>query len=87
MSRKTRFMIALALVAGIFGFRAWQQRAPDKNDATRKPIAAEPAPERKLGRIAFKPCTLSPPMGARDLPLECFPNAARRVQHPKNLHR
>lgn len=71
MSRKTRFMLALALVAGIFGFRAWQQRAPDKNDGPRKPVVAEPAPERKLGRIAFKPCTLSPPMGAQSLEAQC----------------
>ena len=42
-----------------------------KERRSRKPIAAEPAPERKLGRIAFKPCTLSPPMGAQSLEAQC----------------
>ena len=46
--------------------------APEKHARDRaKPIAAEPAPERKLGRIAFKPCTLSPPMGAASVEAQC----------------
>ena len=71
MSRKTRFIIALAIVAGIFGFRALQQRKPDDAKGPPKVVAAQPAPERKLGRIAFKPCTLSPPLGAQSLEAQC----------------
>jgi pimeloyl-ACP methyl ester carboxylesterase len=71
MSRKTRFIIALALVAGVFGYRAMQQRQLDKTAGPPKPVVAQPAPERKLGRIAFKPCTLSPPLGAASVEAQC----------------
>jgi pimeloyl-ACP methyl ester carboxylesterase len=71
MSRKTRFILALAIVAGLFGYRALQQRQPEKAAGPQKPVAAQPAPERRLGRIAFKPCTLSPPMGAASVEAQC----------------
>ena len=63
MSRKSRFILALAIIAGVLGYRAWQHQAPRKDAGPQKPVAAEPAPERKLGRIAFRPCTLTPPVG------------------------
>ena len=75
MNRKTRFMIALALLAGVLGYRATQRQAPDSDDKSGKgppkPVVAEPAPERKLGRIAFRPCSLSPPMGAASVEAQC----------------
>jgi len=64
MSRKSRFLLALAILAGVLGFRAWQHQAQQKKAGPHAPVAAEPAPERKLGRIAFRPCTLTPPIGA-----------------------
>ncbi|MGO4550955.1 alpha/beta hydrolase [Lysobacter sp. 2RAF19] len=71
MSRKTRTLIIIAVAAGFLGYRAWQQHKPDKPEGPRKPVAAEPAPARKLGRIAFKPCTLSPPMGGQSVEAQC----------------
>ncbi|WP_084073618.1 alpha/beta fold hydrolase [Noviluteimonas dokdonensis] len=71
MSRKTRTVLVVAVVAALFGWRALQQRKPDAPKGPPKPIAAQPAPERKLGSIAFKPCTLSPPMGAQSLEAQC----------------
>ena len=71
MSRKTRFILALALVAGVFGYRAWEGRKPHAPTGPVKPVVAEPAPERKYGRIAFKPCTLSPPLGATSVEAQC----------------
>ena len=32
MNRKTRFMIALALLAGVLGYRAMQRQAPETDD-------------------------------------------------------
>jgi pimeloyl-ACP methyl ester carboxylesterase len=71
MSRKTRMFLALAVVAGVLGYYALQQRKPEKAEGPPKPVAAQPAPERKLGRIAFKPCTLSPPLGAASVEAQC----------------
>jgi len=70
MNRKTRILLALALVAAVVGYRAWQRQAP-KAAPKASAYAAEPAPERKLGRIAFKPCTLSPALGAASVEAEC----------------
>ena len=71
MSRKTRMFLALAVLAGVLGYRAWEGRGPDEAKGAVTPVAAEPAPERKLGRIAFKPCTLSPPIGATTVEAQC----------------
>jgi pimeloyl-ACP methyl ester carboxylesterase len=73
MSRKTRFILALLVVAGLFVYRAVDHRKPDAVQPGAPPVrvAAQPAPERKLGRIAFKPCTLSPPMGATSVEAQC----------------
>ena len=30
MSRKSRFLLALAILAGVLGFRAWQHQAQQK---------------------------------------------------------
>ena len=71
MTRKTRTILALAIAASVVGYTTWQRHAPDKPDGPVKPVAAEPAPERKLGRIAFHPCTLSPPLGASSVEAQC----------------
>jgi pimeloyl-ACP methyl ester carboxylesterase len=71
MSRKTRFILVLAIAAALIGYRTWDRQAPRKPAGPVKAVAAEPAPERKLGRIAFRPCTLSPPLGAASVEAEC----------------
>ena len=78
--------IALALVAGIFGYPAhWQQRAPDRRSRRDRAsrVAAEPAPERKLGRIAFKPCSLLAADG-RATPGSAVRHACRCRRIPRN---
>jgi pimeloyl-ACP methyl ester carboxylesterase len=71
MSRKTRIMLALAIVAGVLGWRAMQQRAPEPAKGPPKPVARQPAPERKLGRIVFHPCTLTPPLAGASVEAQC----------------
>ena len=72
MSRKIRLILALAAVAGVLGYRALHKpEAAGKPAGPPKPVAAQPAPERRLGRISFRPCTLSPPMGAGSVEAQC----------------
>ena len=71
MSRKTRFMLALAIVAGVLGWRAMQHHAPEPAKGPQKPVAKQPAPERTLGRIVFHPCTLTPPLAGASVEAQC----------------
>lgn len=71
MSRKTRFMLALAIIAGVLGWRAMQHQAPEPAKGPPKPVAKQPAPERKLGRIVFHPCTLTPPLAGASVEAQC----------------
>ncbi|HVI25521.1 MAG TPA: alpha/beta hydrolase [Xanthomonadaceae bacterium] len=67
MSRKTRTLVILLLVAGLFGWRYLRDHARPNAQAADAPAAATQqaaAPVRKLGRIAFRPCTLTAPAGA-----------------------
>ena len=74
MSRKQRTALTVVLIAGIVAYRAHQRpTAPDaapshKAHAT---AAAEPAPPRMFGRIAFAPCTLAPASGAEGVEAQC----------------
>ncbi len=86
MSRKTRFILTVAILAGLFGYRYWRDhRAPDaaattagaSADAAAKPARATraadvpPAQPRMYGRIAFTPCTLSPQFGPASVAAQC----------------
>ena len=76
MSRKTRTILAVAVIAGVFGYRAMQHKpdAPDAPDAAAgKADAAPVAPVEpvKLGSIAFTPCSLSAPMSRTSLEAQC----------------
>ncbi len=75
MSRKLRIALVLLLAAGIVGYRYWRDAAP--SDAAKPAAAAAPAEPRKLGRIAFKPCTLTSQFGAGSIEAQCatFPVA------------
>ncbi|MDG6347281.1 alpha/beta fold hydrolase [Luteimonas sp. 8-5] len=75
MSRKTRFILALVVLAGLLGYRYWRDhRAPA---AAAEPAASTPAaevpaaPPRMYGRIAFTPCTLAPQFGAASVEAQC----------------
>jgi pimeloyl-ACP methyl ester carboxylesterase len=67
MSRKTRTLVTLLLIAGLFGWRYARDHAKQQDaaaDTPRTTAAVTPQPVRKLGRIAFRPCTLTAPAGA-----------------------
>ena len=72
MSRKTRTILALSALAAFFGFRALH--SPGDKPATKADSAATPVAPVKpvmLGKIAFKPCTLSSSMTRDSLEAQC----------------
>lgn len=77
MSRKLRIILVVVLLAGLFGYRYYRDHAgadaagPQKSARPHKSGPATPAPVRKLGSIAFKPCTLSPEFGAGSVEAQC----------------
>ena len=74
MSRKTRTVIALAIVAAAVGYKVLKPKAAAEGDdakATAAPVAAEPAKPRMLGRIAFKPCSLHAQLSKVSLEAQC----------------
>lgn len=83
MNRKTRFTLAVALVLGILGVRYFTDRAreaPPAPAATSPAAAARnealaaqarPAITRRLGALAFTPCTLAPDFGTQSVDAHC----------------
>jgi hypothetical protein len=76
MSRKLRTALALLLVVGFFGYRYLRDHKPAADAAA--PGAANaavktsaPLPTRKLGNIAYTPCTLAPQFGAASVEAQC----------------
>lgn len=68
MNRKIRFLIALALVAGILGYKHLH-----KPQAARGVASGEVAVDvvRRYGSLEFKPCSLSPDFGTQSLQAQC----------------
>ena len=87
MSRKARFILAIAVVAGLFGYRYWRDHhaaadaahaqaaagspAPHATTTAKASADAPPAQPRMYGRIAFTPCTLAPQFGAASVEAQC----------------
>lgn len=78
MSRKLRIVLALLVLAGVFGYRQWRDRADAAPAAKATATAADPvtkqappAKPRMLGRIAFQPCGLDSPFSADSLEAQC----------------
>ncbi len=74
-SRKTRLILAVAVAAAIFGYKALNPKPGSAGDpATASDSAAGPvAPVQPvmLGQIAFTPCSLSSPMAKDSLEAMC----------------
>lgn len=70
MPRRYRLAIVVVVALAVFGYRHF---APgrDAPDAAAARALAEPAPVRRLGRIAFRPCSITPPMGAASVEAQC----------------
>ncbi len=71
MSRKTRTILAVAVIAGVLGYRVLQPKPEAATDAagnTAAPAVVEPL---KLGSLAFAPCSLSSPMSRSSLEAQC----------------
>ena len=87
MSRKARFILAIAVVAGLFGYRYWRDHhaaadaahaqaaagspAPHATTTAKASADAPPAQPRMYGRIAFTPCTLAPQFGPASVEAQC----------------
>ena len=72
MSRKTRTLLAVAVAAAFIGYRALQPAAGDRDaTANAKPAAVAPLQPTLLGKIAFKPCSLSSSMTRDSLEAQC----------------
>ncbi len=84
MNRKTRILLAIAVVALVFGYRWYERRQPTAPAAaatlastpTANPAvgAAGNAPAaitRRLGSLAFTPCTLAPEFGTQSVEAQC----------------
>ncbi|QIL19472.1 alpha/beta fold hydrolase [Thermomonas sp. HDW16] len=73
MSRKTRTILAIAIAAAFVGFKYMKQHS-DHADAAASaaaPVPVTPVKPLLLGKIAFKPCNLSSPMGRDSLEAQC----------------
>lgn len=76
MSRKIRIVLVLVVLAVFFGYRYYKEHAatdatgPAKSAAAHR-APAEPVPVRRLGSIAFKPCTLAPQFAATSVEAQC----------------
>ena len=76
ISRKTRLILAVAVAAAIFGYKALNPKpgaAGDSPQAAADLAAAPvaPIPPVMLGKIAFSPCSLSSPMAKDSLDAMC----------------
>ncbi|HJR74796.1 MAG TPA: alpha/beta hydrolase [Luteimonas sp.] len=61
----------LLLAAGVVGYRHWRDAASHDADTAKAASAMAPVEPRKLGRIAFKPCTLTSQAGAGSIEAQC----------------
>lgn len=75
MSRKTRIILALLIVAGVLGYRYVAHRADGGNAGAGRPAAAadkaSPAAPTMLGALAFKACSLDSPFAAEAIEAQC----------------
>lgn len=76
ISRKTRLILAVAVAAAIFGYKALNPKpgaAGDSPQAAADPAAAPvaPIPPVMLGKIAFSPCSITSPMAKDSLDAMC----------------
>jgi len=86
MSRKTRIILALVVVAAVFGWRQWQAHAPGKPpagtataSAGRGTAAALTEATRQRGTLKFRPCTLTGPQASGNVEAQCA-----QLQVPEN---
>lgn len=74
MSRKTQTILALAVVAGIVGYRMARPAPESQAPATGDPAVATaitPAKSLALGSLEFTPCSLSSPLSRGSLEAHC----------------
>ncbi len=74
MSRKVRFLVVALLALAFIGYRHYRDHAADApadNAAVAVAKDAPPAQPRRLGRIAFAPCTLPAQFGLPGVEAQC----------------
>ncbi len=74
MSRKTRIILMLVLLAVFFGFKLLKHKIADQDgtpNVDARPVKATPVKPRMLGKIAFKACSLTSPMTPDSIEAQC----------------
>lgn len=73
MSRKTRLFLVILAVLAVVGYQAWQRvrPAPKGADADASTPVMAQAKARRLGQLAFSPCSLPSPVGGGALEAQC----------------
>ena len=71
MNRKLRFLLALAVLAGVLGYKQLQKHQAKPQSAAATPAKTAPAVARHYGHLAFTPCTLAPEFTALSLEAQC----------------
>ena len=71
MSRKTKIVVIVLFLGALFGYRYYSGHKKDAPVADKAIAAAADAAPRKLGSIAFKPCTLASQFGAGSVEAQC----------------
>jgi len=75
MSRRTRIILALLLVAGVLGYRYFTHRANGDGTGPGRGVAAggeaPPVAPTKLGTLSFNACSLDSPFAAEAIEAQC----------------
>lgn len=74
MSRKTQTLLAIAVIAGLVGYRMTRPAADTDAPGNAKPVAEESAVTAKpltLGTLQFQPCSLSSSFSKESLEAQC----------------
>ncbi len=71
MSRTLRSIVAVLLLAALFGYRYLRDHAAPATAQHPGVVAASPPPVRRYGRIAFVPCTLAPQSAMASVEADC----------------
>ena len=72
MSRKTRLILAVAVAAALFGYKAMKPKEDAAKHAdANAPVAAGPVKPLMLGKLALTPCSLRSPFSKDALEAQC----------------
>lgn len=73
MSKKMKIVLTVVVLACVFGYRYYDRHRSNAGGPSSARVAGDtpPVEPRMYGRIAFKPCTLAPQLGAGAVEAQC----------------